>query len=88
MIASNCQVLREIGKDFCGYFEPNNEDELISHIENFLDNPKEYQRAKDHLKDYTPVTWDESADKMAKALLCLDIRSEFKIPKIRQISTE
>lgn len=85
MIASNCQVLREIGKDFCGYFEPNNEDELISHIENFLDNPKEYQRAKDHLKDYTPVTWDESADKMAKALLCLDIRSEFKIPKIRQM---
>lgn len=85
IIASNCPVLKEIGKDFCQYFEPTDEDELISCVESLLDEPQEYQKAKEHLKDYVAVTWDESAGKMAEALLSLRVEPNRVIPPIKQM---
>lgn len=85
LIASDCPVLKEIGRDFCKYFEPTDEDKLISCVENLLDDPQEYQKTKDHLKNYVAVTWDESADKMAEALLTLKDESDYTISPIKQM---
>lgn len=85
VVASDRRVLREVGTDFCEYFDPNNEDELIQIIEGYLDDPKKYKQVKAHLEDYVPYTWDMSAKEMEKALFTLDKKSDIVIPEIKQM---
>lgn len=85
VVTSDIPVLKEIGKDFCAYFDPNDEDELIAIIDKYLDDSNFYNDIKQRLHKYIPFTWDKSADKMAKALLTLDKRSNLQIPQIKQM---
>ena len=85
VVSSNCGVLQEIGTDYCKYFDPNNEDELIAIVERYLDHSADYARDKLHLKDYAPFTWDMSAERMADALLTLECKSDAAIPAIEQM---
>lgn len=85
VVASNCGVLQEIGTDYCKYFDPMNEDELIAIVERYLDHSADYARDKLHLKDYVPFTWDMSAAHMAEALLTLEHKSEITVPEIKQM---
>jgi len=85
VVASDIQVLKEIGNNYCEYFDPDNENELIAIIEKYLDKPAIYNKIKAHLADYVPFTWDKSADAMAKALLTLDKKFNIGIPEIKQM---
>lgn len=85
VLASDIAVLREIGTDFCGYFDPYSEDSLIDAVSEYLYNTEKYKQARKHLNDYVPITWDKSADLMAQAVLSLNVKSDITIPPIKQM---
>lgn len=74
VIASDIEVLREVGGDFADYFKLNDRNAFIAVIEKYLENPKLYEEKKKRLKDFVPYTWDESADEMLRQLRTLDTK--------------
>ncbi len=70
-VSSDIPVLREVGGDFCDYFDPDSPDQFADIVENYLNNPALYTAKKEHLKDYVPVTWDEVTERIVSALKTL-----------------
>lgn len=68
VIASDIPVFREIGGEFCDYFDPLQTNDLIQKIELYLHDPLRYAEKKASLSKFKPVTWDESADAFSKVL--------------------
>ena len=68
VIASNISVFREIGGEFCDYFDPLQTNDLIQKIERYLHDPLQYAEKKASLSEYKPLTWDDSADAFAEVL--------------------
>lgn len=85
LVASDIPVLREIGGDYCHYFNPHRPEDFVKIIRNYLDTPAVYQDMKEKVKRYVPVTWDEVAEKIESALMTLESRTHLEIPNVRQI---
>ncbi len=68
VLASDIPVLREVGGDFCRYFDPHSPDSFISAISPLLDSPEALQALREKIATYRPVTWDAVADKIAGLL--------------------
>jgi Glycosyltransferase len=61
VVATNIDVLKETGKDFCEYFDEDNIEEFIQIVYKLVKKPDYYQYKKNILQRYKPFTWDESA---------------------------
>lgn len=72
VVASDIGVLHEVAKDFADYFNPNDKNDLVKCIKNLVENPEEYNKKKEHLKDFVPFTWDSSAKDMLSAVVSVD----------------
>lgn len=72
VVASDIGVLHEVAKDFADYFNPNDKNDLINCIKKLVENPDEYSRKKEHLKEFVPFTWNASAKDMLSAVVSVD----------------
>lgn len=75
VLASDIPILREVGGEFCSYFDPASRKEFSDMLMNWLTHPEEYEACKNRLKAYIPVTWDTVAETIWKALI--DMRDQF-----------
>lgn len=68
VVASDIAVLHEVAGDFADYFNPNDKQDLVKCVSNLLDSPQDYSSKKEHLKEFNPLTWDQSANQMIQAV--------------------
>lgn len=85
VIACNCPVLKEIGKDFCDYFNPDDSHAFARRVEKYLDDADAYKKLTKRIEKFKPDTWDEVTVKMVDALQTLDSRSELNVEVPRQM---
>ena len=71
VVATNIDVLKEIGKNYCEYFEDDNVDDFIKCVRKLM-KQSNYEGKKKLLKNYQVFTWDESAKIMMDAILDLN----------------
>ena len=62
-------VYREVGEDYPIWFKQENPESLCEKVAYYDENPEEYKKMKEHLKNYKPITWDDSFGYMEEALL-------------------
>ncbi len=68
VIATDCQVLREVGGDYADYFELNNENEFVELVNKYV-NDKEYvNRKRKSLDSYKFFSWEDASNKIIKLL--------------------
>lgn len=68
VLESNMPVLREVGGDFCRYFDPKSPDSFIDAITPLLESETLYRALREKVAEYKPVTWDEVAEKISGIL--------------------
>lgn len=68
VIASDIPILREVGKDYCEYFGLNNLDEFCEKVVMYLEDKDSYQNLKEKIAGYTSFTWEETTERIIKAL--------------------
>lgn len=85
VIACNCSVLREIGKEFCEYFSPDDAHEFANRIEKYLDDEEAYKKIKKKIGKFKPDTWDDVSIKMIDALKSLESKSRINVQVPKQI---
>lgn len=86
VIASDVRVLREVGKDWCDYFDNESVDDFLSILRYYVDNKKEYNEKKKQLADYKINTWDNSANNMLKELnSMINVESRSNNISVKQI---
>ncbi len=69
VIASDIPVLREVGGQFCRYFDPHSPDSFLDAISPLLSSEDEYAALRKKVSTYRPVTWDEVAACIGDILL-------------------
>ncbi len=67
VLAADVPVLREVGRDYCIWFEQDNAEELCNKIK-FFSNEKKYKEIKDGMTDYQYAGWENSYKEMEKVL--------------------
>ncbi len=66
---SNIPVMREVGGNFCKYFDPDNADELVKIVEKYHNDPQKYQNLRERLRvEYRPPVWNDTVTAL-KSLL-------------------
>lgn len=65
VVCSDVPVLREVGGDFCRYFDPKSADSFAETVLRLLDSEKDYAALREKVAGYKPVTWDEVAEGIA-----------------------
>lgn len=68
VLASDVPVLREVGGDFCKYFDPKSPESFISAISPLLESEDAYKALRDKVATYRPVTWNEVSQKIVAQL--------------------
>lgn len=68
VIASDIPVLREVGKDYCEYFELNNVNEFCNKVSLYLEDGEKYQALKEKVMTYKSFSWQETAARIIQAL--------------------
>lgn len=69
VVASNRDVLQEVGKDFCLYCDPTKPADWADLFRQMLHSPEKMQELRAHLQAFKAPTWDEATDKMADYLI-------------------
>ena len=65
VLASDIPVLREVGGDFCRYFNPHAPGSFTDVISPLLESEGEYGALRQKVAAYRPATWDEVSDRIA-----------------------
>ncbi len=66
--ASDIPVMREVGKEYCEYFDLHRPEEIVRILKRYVDHPEEYDRRRKALADYRTFTWDDMVDGVEKCL--------------------
>lgn len=83
---SNIRVMREVGKDFCDYFDPDNSDELIQIVEKYHTDNSKYLALRDRLRtEYKPPVWDDTVSSLKKLIFSDSGAEHFEHKPIKQI---
>ncbi len=69
VIASDIPVLREVGGQFCRYFDPHSPDAFRDAIMPLLASEEEYGALRKMVSTYRPVTWDQVSASIGEMLL-------------------
>lgn len=77
VLASDVPVLREVGRDYCEYFNPHKPQDFIDVVNGLIDNPTEYEALKEKAAGFVSFTWKETAEKIVDALNTLQFE-EYK----------
>jgi len=73
LVASDIPVLKEVGKDYCDYFDPNDPNEFAKLMERYMKDPALYEQRKNRIKEYVPVTWDEVTVSIEEAIESIEL---------------
>ena len=84
VIASDIPVFREVGGEYCDYFNPEDVNDLIQKVEYLLNNPEIYAEKKKSLSSYKPMTWDESEELFSQQLF-IEQKTEITHQHLKQI---
>ena len=68
VVASDVPVLREVGGDFCRYFDPASPDSFAETVAPLLESEEAYRVLREKVSAYRPVTWDAVSEGMAAIL--------------------
>lgn len=60
VIAADVAVLREVGGEYCVWFEQDNAQALCDCVRNYTEDEERYAEIKNSIKQYQAVGWDES----------------------------
>lgn len=69
VLAADVPVLREVGRDYCVWFEQDNVDDLCEKLTYMHDNTDEYEAQKRKLLEYEPPGWEECAVRIEAILM-------------------
>ena len=86
IVCSDIPVMREVGGEFCDYFDPDNSDQLIAAVKKYNDSPELYQAKRRQLaEDYKPPRWCDTAAAMEKLMLGETSEVPFPHKPVKQI---
>lgn len=89
VLASDIQVFREIGGDFCDYFSLEEPESLAEYVNEYLLNPHRYEERRNLIASYQPPKWDNSAQALLQVLSEIhfsDIQVRDKLEQILLLS--
>lgn len=72
VIASNYDVIYEVGKGYAEFFNPLEEKEFSQIVHKYHNNPALYDEWKGRIRSYCPFSWEQAENKIAEALLTLN----------------
>ncbi len=81
VLASDIDVLREVGGEYAVYFNPNDKKDFTKCVSELIEDNEKYSRIKNGLKNFVPYTWDESARKMMNSIISVDTQYMPKNPE-------
>ncbi len=85
VLASDVDVMKEVGGAWCGYFPPDSPQELCRVVNGYLEEEERYLDKKREIKNYTFLSWDEAVENMGDRLKTLNQKKRLKEPEIRQM---
>lgn len=87
-ILSDVPIMREVGGEYCDYFEPDSPQELIGIIQAYEKDPERYARKKESLQAYRAPTWDACARAILDGILSFRLppEGEHKLEQIVYLS--
>ena len=85
VVASDIEVLREVGGEYSKYFNPNSPDEFIKLIETYLADSELYEKQRNLAKKYVPITWNEVSEKISGFVSELKNEKKLPIPDVKQL---
>lgn len=85
VLASDVDVMREVGGVWCDYFPPGAPEELCKLVSQYMDEESLYRDKKKKIRDYAFLSWDESVRNMAGMLRTLNKKRRLKEPVVRQM---
>lgn len=68
VLAADVPVLREVGGDYCVWFEQDNARALCTAVREIDKDPKRYKSIREHNKSFRAATWENSSRMMNKVL--------------------
>lgn len=69
VIASDAKVLKEVGGDYCDYYEQDNIHDLINTVKKYFENESLYMEKIEKVKKYVPYTWDNATNVIIDTIL-------------------
>lgn len=85
VFASDIPVLREVGGDFCDYFDNSDIDSFINLLDTYSSDEKKYSNLKKHIHDFVPTSWKKVSEKIIEALDTLSVRTRLPKHGIKQM---
>ena len=87
-ILSDVPVMREVGGEYCDYFDPDSPEQLIEIIRGYEADPKRYEARREMLKNYRAPTWDDCATALLNGILPFrqPVKREHKLEQIVYLS--
>lgn len=69
VLAADVPVLREVGKEFCLWFEQDNAEMLCDVVQSYTQDELQYRELKERIKSFKASNWDKTLGEIKK---CLD----------------
>lgn len=86
VLASDIPILREVGAEYCDYFDPYSWESFAKALMKWINEPDEYVAKKEKINSYLPVTWDTVADNIWQALMTVKDAFPYEVPStVKQI---
>ncbi len=83
---SDIPVMREVGGDFCDYFDPDNADQLSGIVKKYADDNGLYTEKRRRIaEEYQPPRWSDSAREMESFLLGEAREQHFEHKPVKQV---
>ncbi len=79
VIAADNRVLREVGKEYCDYYEQDNVNDFLRIVEKYVNNNEFYLEKLSKIDEYSPFTWDDAVEVIKDTFSsCVSLNLEFK----------
>lgn len=85
VLASDVDIMREVGGGWCDYFPPDNPAEFCRLVNKYMDEERLYQDKKKRIEKYLFLSWDGAVRNMADMLRTLNKKRRLGQPVIRQM---
>ncbi|MBQ8983572.1 MAG: glycosyltransferase family 4 protein [Lachnospiraceae bacterium] len=86
VLASDIPILREVGGENCAYFDLASWENFANGLEQWIQNPEQYEIYKNRVNQYQPVTWDTVSDTISDALISVIRPYPYSVPdRVRQM---
>lgn len=68
-VLSDVPVMREVGGEYCDYFDPDCPQQLVEIIQGYEEHHERYEAKRESLKGYHAPTWDDCASAILESIL-------------------